>query len=47
MRTLRAWLLRVGGVFRQTQGDRDLDAELESHLQLHAADGVRSGLPAG
>jgi len=44
MRTLRAWLLRVGGVFRQTQGDRELDAELESHLQLHAADGVRSGL---
>ena len=44
MRALRAWLLRVGGVFGQTRSDRELDAELESHLQLHADDGIRNGL---
>jgi predicted permease len=44
MRGLRAWLLRLGGVFRREHRDRDLHAELESHLQLHIEDGIRSGL---
>ncbi len=44
MRELRAWLLRLGGVFRREHRDRDLHAELESHLQLHIEDGIRSGL---
>jgi putative ABC transport system permease protein len=45
MRGLRAWLLRLAGVF-QPDRDRDLDAELESHLQLHIDDGMQRGLSA-
>jgi putative ABC transport system permease protein len=44
MRAIRAWLARLGElVFRQRR-DLELAAEMESHLQMHIADGVRSGL---
>lgn len=42
MRGLRAWLVRLAATFGRR---RDVDAELESHLQLHVDDGVRAGLP--
>jgi hypothetical protein len=35
MRSLRAWIVRLGGVFTGERRDRDFDAELDSHLQLH------------
>src|SRR5262245_56118234 len=44
MRTVRAWLLRLVGVFVKSRSERDLSAELESHLQLHVDDNVRAGL---
>ena len=44
MRRLRAWLLRLGGQFRKERRDRDLAAELESHLQMHVDDNVRDGM---
>jgi len=47
MRSLRAWIVRLGGVFTGERRDRDFDAELESHLQLHVDDGLRRGLSAG
>ena len=34
MRQLRAWLLRLGGLFDKDWGERDLAAELESHLAV-------------
>jgi putative ABC transport system permease protein len=44
MHAIRAWLARLGElVFRQRR-DLELAAEMESHLQMHIADGVRSGL---
>ena len=44
MRAIRAWFARLGElVFRQRR-DLELAAEMESHLQMHIADGVRSGL---
>jgi putative ABC transport system permease protein len=46
MRTLRAWLHRLGGSFVSSRRDRDFDDELESHLQLHIADKIRSGMTA-
>jgi predicted permease len=46
MRTLRAWFLRVGGFFRKEQRDRELAAEMESHLQMHIADNLRAGMSA-
>ena len=46
MRSLRAWMVRLGGVFTGERRDRDFDVELESHLQLHIDDGLRRGLSA-
>jgi hypothetical protein len=44
MRGLRAWLLRLGGLFRKGDRDAQLAAELESHVQLHVADAIRKGM---
>jgi macrolide transport system ATP-binding/permease protein len=44
VKSVRAWLLRLFGVFASDRSERDLSAELESHLQLHIDDGVRAGL---
>ena len=44
MKHIRAWLLRVFGVFASAKSDRELSAELESHLQLHVDDNVRAGM---
>ena len=44
MRTIRAWLLRIRGVFNKQRIDRDLAAELESHLQFHIDDNLRAGM---
>src|ERR1700680_934642 len=44
MRLVRAWLRRCAGLVNGTRADRDLAAELESHLQLHIDDNVRAGM---
>jgi macrolide transport system ATP-binding/permease protein len=44
MRKLRAFLLRVSGLFRKGHRDRDLSEEIESHLQLHVEDNLRGGM---
>lgn len=44
MRQLRAWLLRLKGVFSRDARERELADEIESHLQLHIDDNVRSGM---
>jgi predicted permease len=44
MKSLRAWMKRLAGVFATTKADREFDAELESHLQLHIDDNLRAGL---
>src|SRR5215203_4129005 len=44
MRTLRAVMLRLAGMFGSKSADRDFDAELNSHLQLHIDDNVRAGM---
>jgi hypothetical protein len=44
MRRLRAWLIRLGGLFNKKQQDRELSEELASHLQLHIADNLKSGM---
>ncbi len=46
MRRLRGWLLRLGGLFRRARQERDLAAEMESHLQMHVEDNLRAGLSA-
>lgn len=44
MRTLRALLLRLRGVFCKRGGDLEMEEELESHLQMHIEDNVRLGM---
>src|ERR1700757_539235 len=45
MPTLRALLARLRNLFRgSTSLERELDAELASHLQLHIDDNLRRGL---
>ena len=40
MRRVRAWLIRLSGLFRKGRHDAELSAELESHLQLHIDDNL-------
>ncbi len=44
MRTLRAWLLRFGGLFARQRRDRELADEMESHLQMHIEDNLARGM---
>src|SRR5438105_15352660 len=44
MRQLRALFFRLAALFRKAQRDRDLAAEMESHLQLHIEDNLRAGM---
>ena len=43
VRALRAWLMRARSL-RSTRSERELEAELESHLQLHTEDNLRAGM---
>ncbi len=44
MRALRAWFLRIGGLFRQQRPESDFAEELESNLALHTEENVRRGM---
>src|SRR5467141_4167385 len=44
MRGLRAWGLRFAGLFYKERRDCELGEELESHLQMHIEDNLRSGM---
>jgi len=44
MRKLRGWILRFGGLFGQQRRNRELDDEIESHLQMHIEDNLRLGM---
>lgn len=41
---LRAWALRLAGLFDKARRDRELDEEIESHIELHVADKVLAGM---
>src|SRR5438046_8736048 len=44
MRQLRALFFRLAPLFRKAQRDRDLAAEMDSHLQMHIEDNLRAGM---
>src|SRR5258708_5546121 len=46
MKRLRAWFFRLGGLFGKERRERDLSAEMESHLQMHIEDNLRAGMNA-
>jgi predicted permease len=43
---LRAWLVRLGGLFRRGRADERLRAELDSHLEMLLAENLRRGMSA-
>ena len=43
---MRAFFLRIAGFFRKERRDRELMEEIDSHLQLHIDDNLRSGMNA-
>jgi len=44
LRTLRAFFLRAGSMFSGSAGDREIDEEFESHLQMQIDDNLRAGM---
>jgi putative ABC transport system permease protein len=44
IRQLRAWFVRLTGIFGSETRDRELAEELETHLQMHIEDNLRAGL---
>jgi predicted permease len=44
MRPIRAFLLRLVGLFHKGRRDRELADEIESNLQLHIEDNLRAGM---
>lgn len=44
MRQLRAWCIKIFGMFGRRRRERELAEELESHLQFHIEDNVRAGM---
>jgi macrolide transport system ATP-binding/permease protein len=44
MKALRAWLIRLAGMFGGVRREREVADELDSHLQMHIDDNVRAGM---
>lgn len=44
MKTIRAFFRRLSGAFSSNRSERDMSAELDSHLQMHTDDNIRSGM---
>jgi macrolide transport system ATP-binding/permease protein len=44
MRRLRTWLRRLGGALGVNRREREMSDEIESHLQLHIDDNLRTGM---
>ena len=47
MRPMRAWFVRLVGLFARERREQEFSAELEAHLQMHIDDGIRAGLSPG
>jgi predicted permease len=43
-RGLRALLVRFGGLFGRQRRDHELDAEMQSHLEMHIEENLRAGM---
>jgi len=44
VRHIRAWFWRIAELFSKSARDRELSAEMESHVQLHVEDNLRAGM---
>jgi macrolide transport system ATP-binding/permease protein len=46
MKMLRAWCVRLAGMFSRGRREVEIGDELESHVQMHVDEGVRAGMTA-
>jgi macrolide transport system ATP-binding/permease protein len=46
MKRLRAWMMRLGGLFGGVRRERELADELDSHLEMHIDENLRAGMTA-
>src|SRR5260370_27426903 len=44
MRRLRGWIVSVGGLFNRQRKNRDLEDEIESHIQMSIEDNLGLGM---
>ena len=44
MSILRAWFVRLGGLFTNRRRDLELEDELESHVRMHVDDNLHKGM---
>jgi predicted permease len=44
LRRIRAFFSRLGGLLNKRRADQELSSEMESHVQLHIEDNLRSGM---
>ena len=44
MRRLRGWMVRFGGLFNRQRKNRDLEDEIESHIQMGIEDNLKLGM---
>ena len=44
MNVLRAWMIRLTGMFSQRRRESEFADEIDSHLQMHIEDNVRAGM---
>jgi predicted permease len=44
MRSVRAWFHRIAGLFKKESREREISAEMESHLVMHIEDNLRAGM---
>jgi predicted permease len=44
MSAVRIWFARFSGLFGKERRDRELEAEMASHLEMHVEDNVRAGM---
>jgi predicted permease len=47
MKTIRAFIQRIGSLFNRRQGDRELTDELNSLLQMHIEENIALGMESG
>ena len=47
MRTMRAWMLRLRGLFFRRRDEQEFLEQIQSDIDLHTEDGIRSGLAPG
>src|SRR5690242_2496703 len=45
MKSLRALMIRLGGMFSKQRREEEFAAEIESHVQMLTDDNVRAGMP--